>query len=125
MESLGDFYEDDRRRDSPELHFGTNWRSTEFPGYEFSVFWLADTHELCVLRSPIVDVKSDGIVSRFILGIPPHTNPTELRDDEVKVDVLVTLTERHLLERLAGWESRRSEPDGYDWLRRAARGSAK
>lgn len=118
MESLGTFYEDERRTDSRELRFGLNWRSTAMPMFEFSVFWLEVTEELCALRSPIRDVVSDGPVSRFIVGIPPHTNPQKLRDEEVTVEVLANLTEKEVLDRLGGWEAHNADPDGFDWLRR-------
>ncbi len=119
MEALREFYEDDRRRDSEEVGFGSEWLSAGYPGFEFSVFWVAATQELCALRSPLRDVASDGPVSRFVLGIPPHTNPWELRDEEVSVEVLAYLPKEEVDQRLAGWETRNREPGGLDWLRRA------
>ena len=119
METLDEFYADDRRRRSDEIGFGSHWVSSTFPGFEFSVFWLVDTEELCALRSPLRDVALDGPVSRFVLGIPPHTNPQDLRDDEVVVEVLASLTETEIGERLSDWEPHNREPDGFDWLRRA------
>ena len=108
MESLGTFYEDERRTDSRELRFGLNWRSTAMPMFEFSVFWLEVTEELCALRSPIRDVVSDGPVSRFIVGIPPHTNPQKLRDEEVTVEVLANLTEKE--SSIVSADGRRTTP---------------
>ena len=118
METLDRFYSVEQRRGSEEVPFGSHWSSSAYPGFEFSVFWLADTHELCALRSPIRDVVSDGPVTRFVLGIPPHVNPRELRDDEVVVEVLASLTHAEIGERLSGWEAHNPEPGGFDWLRR-------
>ncbi|HEV2756548.1 MAG TPA: hypothetical protein VG318_12330 [Actinomycetota bacterium] len=119
MESIDRFYADERRRGSEEIRFGSQWRTPAWPSFEFAVFWVADTGELCALRSPIRDVASDGPVTRFVLGVPPHTNPQPLGDHEVTVEVLASLTAAEVDERLSGWESHHRDPDGFDWLRRA------
>ena len=41
MEQVSDFYENETRRDSRELRFGSQWRSSEHPGLVFHVFWVA------------------------------------------------------------------------------------
>ena len=118
MESLEAFYSDEARRSSEEVRFGSGWRSTENPGFLFLVFWLSSTKELCALRSPDIDVQPDGPIRRFIIGIPLHTNPGELKDEDVRVEVLADLDEEEVRAQLDGWELHNDEPDGYDWLRR-------
>lgn len=117
MRSLEAFYSNDERRTSEEVRFGSGWQSTAAPDDVFSIFWLSATKELCALRSPDIDVQPDGPVRRFILGIPLHTNPGELRDEDVRVEVLAELSEE-VRTRLSGWETHNTEPDGYGWLRR-------
>jgi hypothetical protein len=116
IETLERFYNDTRRKDSEEVRFGIGWRSANEP-FEFVVFWVAETEELCLLRSPVRDVQSDGMVSRFILGIPPHMRAQELRDDEVTVEVIARISEHELPLRLEGWEVHHRAPDGIEWVR--------
>jgi len=123
MQGLEEFYADPRRRDSRELRFGLGWRSANYEFFEFSVFWLAATDELCLLRAPMRDARSDGVFSRFILGVPPHFNPEPMRDHEVAVEVLARVEEARLLDLLDGWEEHRGESDGVSWLRSVAEGS--
>lgn len=123
VECLEAFYGDTQRRESREIRFGTGWRSSRYELFEFVVFWVAATEELCVLRTPIRDVQSDGLVSRFVLGIPPHTNPRSLSDDEVTIEVLARIPAVDLMKRLEGWEDRVKDPDGIEWIRSAAAGT--
>lgn len=117
IETLERFYSDTRRKNSEEVRFGIGWRSAKHELFEFVVFWVAETEELCLLRSPIHDVESDGMVSRFILGIPPHVRAQELRDDEVTVEVIARISEQELPLRLEGWEVHHQAPDGIEWVR--------
>ena len=117
MQTVDDFYTAEARRDSREIRFGSGWRSTRVPEWEFSLFWIAATEELCLLRAPLPDVESDGVVNRFIFGIPPHTNPKQLRDEDVTIEVLATVPESALSDLLGDWESRHAESDGVEWLR--------
>ncbi|MGH2729913.1 MAG: hypothetical protein ACRDJI_04820 [Actinomycetota bacterium] len=117
METLERFYSDPRRRASREIRFGTGWRSSKLNDFEFVVFWVAATEELCLLKAPIRGLQSDGMFSRFILGIPPHTNPRPLGDNEVTVEVLAKVAEEDLSETLAGWEDHLADPDGLGWIK--------
>lgn len=117
IETLESFYGDQRRRDSVELRFGSGWRSSRLDNFEYQVFLIAATEELCLLRAAIRDVQSDGVFSRFVLGLPPHTNPRELRDHEVSVEVLARLPEDEVDRRLQGWETHLSDPGGIEWVR--------
>ena len=117
IETLDAFYSDERRRDSAELRFGSGWRSSRLVNFEYLVFWIAATEELCLLRAAIRDVQSDGVFSRFVLGLPPHTNPRELRDHEVSVEVLGRLSEEEVKRSLRGWEAHLFDADGIEWVR--------
>jgi hypothetical protein len=119
METLEHFYGNPRRQDSREIRFGSGWRSSKFSQLEFVVFWIAETQELCLLRAPARDVQSDGVFSRFILGVPPHVNPQPLGDGEVTVEVLRTLPEEGLEKLLQGWQEQMKDPAGVEWLRDA------
>ena len=116
MESLEAFYSEERRRASREVTFGSQWRSAGAPGWWFSVFWIADTEELCVMRSPIKDVQEDGTFRRFVLDIPPHFKKNPLRDEEVTMRVLCEVQEEGLVEMLEGWEEHHGAPDGLAWV---------
>ena len=121
MLSLAEFYESNRRKNSAELKFGSGWRSSQLEGWECGVFWVVDTKELCALWSPIVGLRSDGAVSRWILGIPPHTRTEELDDDEVSVEILTRIEEGDLEAALEGWADHVTDPDGFEWLTAAIR----
>lgn len=116
MLSLAEFYESKRRKNSGELKFGTGWRSSQLDGWECGVFWVADTTELCALWSPIVGLRSDGAVSRWLLQFPPHTRTEELGDDEVSVEILRRIDEADLETVLEGWADHVTDPDGFEWL---------
>ena len=117
MQRIEDFYSDPRRQDSREVKFGSGWRSSKFEFFEFILFWVADTQELCLLRAPQRDVQSDGVFSRFILHVPPHTNPQPLRDEEVMVEVLAVLPEEQLSRVLQGWQDHVKDTGGVEWVR--------
>ena len=119
MLSLEEFYADATRKNSKELRFGSEWRSPDLPGWVCGIFWVADTNELCALWSPEKGLRSDGPVSRWILGIPPHTRAQPPDEDELSVEVLVQLEKGELQLTLKGWEEHADDPEGFDWLRSA------
>lgn len=88
---LYEFYENDRRRLSLETRYGTGWRSSKDKGYQFTLFWVAETNELCLMKAPDLDVRSDGMFSRFILKLPPHAQVQQPGDLDVHVEVLAHL----------------------------------
>lgn len=116
MEKLDAFYSDVRRKNSDEVRFGSGWRSEGAPGFGFTVFWVCDTEELCVMRFPIRDVQEDGMLRRFVLDLPPHFKRNPLSDDEVTVRVLCEAEEEELPELLEGWEEHHGTPDGLAWV---------
>jgi hypothetical protein len=117
--TLEAFYDDDRRQESREVWFGSGWQSSKEELFEFLVFWVADTEEVCLLRTPLRDVQSDGVLSRFVLGIPPHVNPRPLGDEEATVEVLAKMSEKQVGEALEGWQDHLGNSGGVEWLRRA------
>lgn len=124
MEAVEQFYAEPRRQRSREVRFGSGWRSSQFTLFEFVVFWVAETRELCLLRAPSRDVRSDGMFSRFVLGVPPHVNPQPLRDGEVTVEVLCELSEEQVESALEGWQEHMPSDSGVEWLRQAVAGAA-
>lgn len=120
MLTLEDFYSVPSRRQSREIEFGSSWRSSKWSGYEFRVFWVAETNELCTLRTPVLDIQSDGPFSRFVVGMPPHTRTRPLEPNEAVVEILDEFTEQDLDVLLDGWEKHSETPDGYEWILRRA-----
>lgn len=117
VESLESFYSNAERSDSREIGFGSGWRNRNYEFFEFTVFWIETTRELCALRSPIRHVRSDGMFSRFLLSLPPHAQVERLKDSELTVEVLARLDEEQLLTVLSGWEDHQKDADGFEWIR--------
>lgn len=116
VETLEDFYADPARKGSREISFGSGWRSSKYELFEYTLFWVASTSELCAMRAPIRDVRSDGPISRFVLGVPPHFRSQELRGAEVTVAVLALVGETELTGLLEGWEQHHVSVDGLEWV---------
>lgn len=117
LETLESFYANPARSGSREMRFGSGWRSRNYGFFEFTVFWIQNTRELCALRSPIRHVRSDGMFSRFFLGLPPHAEVQKLKDAELTVEVLGRLNEEHLLAVLSDWKDHQEDADGFEWIR--------
>lgn len=121
VQSLEDFYLDTRRKRSPELKFGAGWRSPELEGWECTIFWVRDTKELCALWSPVLGLRSDGPISRWILGVPPHTNVQTPDEDELTVEVLAIFDQEDIESVLNTWEEHQEASDGFDWVSSSVR----
>jgi hypothetical protein len=104
------FYDaDQRRRESPEVELGTEWRDAQNVRYELN--WVQGTGELYVMIEP-----------------PPPAWEGPFGDihvrtgDGASVSGMSVLVVGHLgsheeLERvLDGWQTAMSEPDGVGWL---------
>jgi hypothetical protein len=105
------FYDENPlRRSSAEVDLGDGWRSPDELRCTFSVFWLEDTGEVYALRVPNPpSVVHDGVGDHGYGGssLAPAT-----------VEVLGRVpTREELDERLEGWDTRISDPDGLGWLR--------
>jgi hypothetical protein len=104
---IEEFYEqDERRRRSEEIEFGTDW--TDARGVRYQVSWVADTGELYVMREPLVKMAEDPFGDLFTASVPT---------DELSVAVLGWVPSRAEVETLlSGWEAAMGSPDGVSWL---------
>ena len=117
MVPLERFYEDERRRDSREVKYGSGWRDRAHELFRFDVFWIEDTQELCLLRYPVREPYLTGAYQHWFTPVPLHAELSRLPDDQVSVEVLATLTEEDVEERLEDWDQHVTEHDGVAWLR--------
>lgn len=110
--NVWEFYgEDERRRESPEVHYGLDWRSAAEPWAVFGLHWIEDTHEIFVLRAP------DPRILRS-LASPFGGVPLRLGGGYLRVEVLGWADDKQVLDRaLAGWQSRMSGFDSLQWVR--------
>ena len=109
------FYDqDDRRRSSAEVEFGTQWFDAKGSRYELS--WVEDTGELYVMLelapeagswTPFGDVEVDRLpVSALV------------------VSVVGVVPDRATVEQvLDGWQDQMDKPDGIHWVAERLRSS--
>jgi hypothetical protein len=104
---IEEFYaEDERRRRSDEVEFGTDWADGEGTHYELS--WVADTGELYVMREALVRMAEDPFGDLFNASVPT---------DELSVAVVGWIPQRQDVEGvLSGWQEAMAAPDGIGWL---------
>lgn len=98
---------DERRRQSAEVEFGTNWFDAKGNRYELS--WVEDTGELYAMLelvpeadtwTPFGDIEVEDVpVDRLVVTIVGH---------------IPTLKEVEGI--LAGWTDHMAEPDGIAWV---------
>lgn len=110
---IEEFYDEDpRRRASPEVELGSNWRDRHQVRYELS--WVADTGELYVMREPVPSGWADPFGGVHARGV------REVDESEVEgmtVAVVGVIGSREELERLlSGWEQAMEGADGVGWL---------
>ena len=98
---------DERRRQSAEVEFGTNWFDDKGNRYELS--WVEDTGELYVMLELIPEVDTwtpfgDSEVEKIPV-------------DRVLVMVVGYIPTLAEVERiLAGWPEQMARPDGISWV---------
>jgi hypothetical protein len=98
---------DERRRQSAEVEFGTNWFDAKGSRYELS--WIEDTGELYAMLEPLPEADV-------------WTPFGDIEVEDVAVDTLAVLelgviATREDVERiLAGWEERMSQAEGVEWV---------
>lgn len=98
---------DERRRQSAEVEFGTNWFDAKGSRYELS--WVEDTGELYAMLEPVPEADS-------------WTPFGDIEVENVKVDSLVvmvlgTVATRDGIEQiLDGWADHMAEADGVQWV---------
>lgn len=107
---IAQFYDDDeRRRRSAEIEFGTEW--TDHAGVRFVLSWVEDTGELYVMREPAPPEWEDPFG-----GI--HTHVKDAPTGGLEVVILGLVHDRAALERdLEGWEGQIGNADSVHWLR--------
>ena len=105
---IEEFYSaDERRRQSAEVEFGTNWFDAKGNRYELS--WVEDTGELYVMLellpevdtwTPFGDVEVENMpVDRVLVVVVGHV-PTLQQVESI----------------LAGWPDQMAKPDGISWV---------
>ncbi len=98
---------DERRRQSAEVEFGTNWFDAKGSRYELS--WVEDTGELYAMLEPVPEAD---VWTPF--------GDIEVEDvavDSLAVVELGTIATRAEVERiLDGWEQHMAQPEGVEWI---------
>jgi hypothetical protein len=98
---------DERRRQSAEIEFGTEWRDAQGNRYELS--WVEDTGEIYTMLE-------------LVPGGASWTPFGDIEVENIPVDRLVVLVigfvpERSELERiLDGWQDKMSSSDSISWV---------
>lgn len=110
---IEEFYaEDERRRRSPEIELGRDWRDRYGVRYELN--WVEETGELYVMREPVPYEWADPFGGIHVRGTH-EVDGTEV--DGMTVAVVGSVAARAALERaLEGWEDAMSRPDSVAWL---------
>jgi hypothetical protein len=105
---IEEFYSaDERRRQSAEVEFGTNWFDANGSRYELS--WVQDTGELYAMLELVPEVDS---------WTPFGDSEVEqIPADRVLVLVIGYLPAlEDVEETLAGWPEQMAKPDGISWV---------
>ena len=110
---IEEFYAtDERRRASPEVELGTDWRDSFGVRYELS--WVQDTGELYVMREPVGHEWIDPFGGIHFAGT--H-QPDETEVEGMTVAVVGTVADQVTLENmLAGWQDAMARSDSIAWL---------
>jgi hypothetical protein len=107
MDLEGFYEQDERRRQSAEVEFGTEWRDGTGAMSELS--WVEDTGELYLMGAPLPEVGIDPFGDAYTA----HEETSSL-----VVEVLGTVaTLDEVREVLSGWEDAEMGEDGLAWLR--------
>ena len=104
---IEEFYEaNEKRRDSAEFEFGSEWTDSAGNNYELS--WVEDTGELYLMLGPEAAIGQDPF-GDFSVG------PEEVGELHVVVIANVATLEK-LLFSLEDWEEAMAQPDSLKWL---------
>jgi hypothetical protein len=106
------FFEDERRRSSPEIRLGIDWRSASDPDGVYTAFWLQDTGELYAMRNGRRSVILPG--SGELLDYLKFREP---RRPEVEVLGHLSGAQFEQLRASLDPAAARNDPDGIGWLR--------
>ena len=101
------FYDaDERRRESMEYEFGSQW--TDASGNEYELSWIASTGELYLMASPEADMSTDLFGDFYV---------SDEAVEELSVIVIATVATHDEVEsRLEGWEDVIDSDDSLTWL---------
>ncbi len=108
--NIEEFYDaDERRRESPEVELGTEWRDAKGVRYELN--WVQDTGELYVMVEP-PPPEWEGPFGDIHVRTGDNAPVTGM-----SVFVVAHIQSHKELERvLSGWQGAMAEPDGVSWL---------
>lgn len=104
---IEEFYNaDERRRRSPEVELGTDWRDGADVRHELS--WVQDTGELYVMREPVPAAWEDPFGDMVVDKASVH---------DVTVSVLGYIHSHEELEEvMEGWQEAMGRPNGVAWI---------
>lgn len=98
---------DERRRQSAEVEFGTNWYDTKGNRYELS--WVEDTGELYAMLELVPEADSWTPFGDIEVSHLPA--------DRLVVTVVGYVATHDEVERvLDGWQAEMSRPNGIEWV---------
>jgi hypothetical protein len=103
------FYsQDERRRASEEIEFGTEWHDSAGARYELS--WVVATGELYMMLEPVVGgLYEDPFGDVFDVG--------QARADQLTVAIVGWIPDRAGLdEALSGWQEEIDKPNSTAWV---------
>ncbi len=106
--NIEEFYaENEARRESAEIEFGSEW--TDSVGNDYELSWVEATGELYLMLGPDGTMHAD-----LFFGSPTsYTEPIE----SLIVKVIGTVTSQaDVEEKLTGWEDAMGEPHSLRWL---------
>jgi len=104
---IEEFYADnEKRRDSAEYEFGSEW--TDASGNHYELSWVEDTGELYLMIGPDAIVREDPF-GDFVVN--------EEVVSALQVAVIATIPDLESLHRLLeGWENEMATPNSLTWL---------
>ena len=110
---IEEFYDaDPRRRESPEIELGRDWRDRD--GVRYEVSWVQETGELYVMREPVPSGWADPFGGIHVAGA---RSVDEKEVEGMTLAVLCKIETQEELERiLEGWEQAMHGPNGVQWL---------
>jgi hypothetical protein len=103
------FYsQDERRRASEEIEFGTDWHDSAGARYELS--WVVDTGELYMMLEPVVGgLYEDPFGDVFDVG--------QARADQLTVAIVGWIPDRAGVDvALSGWQEEMDKPNSAAWV---------
>jgi hypothetical protein len=105
---IEDFYaQNEARRQSAEVEFGSEWSDTAGNSYELS--WVEATGELYLMMSPEARVHIEPLFGDVV----DYEEPT----DGLQVRVIATYPTLEAVEsQLAGWQEAEGAADSITWL---------